>query len=250
MSDPKEPHLLLGPDPWGRAGGYDSLFPGGTHIRGESSTGYSVYPHNPEAPANIARVAPAARIVYVVRDPIERTIAHYAQATMVGRESRSIELAVDPGDDANYFVTASRYWRQLERFLEHFRREAILVIDSDSLRGQRERTLARVFEHVGADPGFSSEQFDREYNKRGVDNVRTPPLARRLRRTPLASIYRSLLPVRTRHVLSPRLSRYLGGREVRPEPGPDLLERLAELLEPEADHLREFTGEAYEGWSV
>lgn len=250
MSEPKEPHLMLGPDPSERAVRYGEMFTRAASIRGESSPGYSVYPHQAEAPRNIAALVPGARIVYLVRDPVERTIAHYAQAVTVGRETRPIEEAIDPYDDTNYFVTTSRYWRQVEHYLRHFERGAILVVDSHALRQDREHVMTTVYEHVGADGTFRSDEFRREHNTRGVDNVRVPPLARRLRGSPLADLYRRVVPVRTRRFLSPRLPRYLGGQQVRPEASPRLLDQLAEVLAPEAARLREFTGDPYESWSV
>jgi hypothetical protein len=250
MSDPKEPHLMLGPVPEERAIAYRELFGGRTPLRGECSTGYSVFPHQPEVAPNIARLVPQARIVYLVRDPVERTIAHYAQAFTVGRETRGIEEAIDPYDDDNYFVTASRYWRQVERYLRCFDRSAILVIDSQALRQERERVMAMVYEHVQADPAFRSDEFKHEHHTRGVDNVTVPPLARRLRSSALADVYRWLVPLRVRRFLSPRMPRYLGGREVRPEPSERMLDELAEVLAPDAERLREFTGAPYESWSV
>lgn len=250
MTQPKEPHVMLGPDYRTRAAQYEEMFSADRPVRGEASTGYSVYPHNPEVSGNIADLVPDARLIYMVRDPVERTIAHYAQATMVGRELRPIEQAIRAREPDNYYVCASRYWRQLEAYLDHFPGESILVIDSECLRSDRLRTLQRIYSHIGADADFNSRALWRQHNVRGVDNVAMPALGRRLRRGRTAHLYRAALPVAARRYLSPRLGRLLGGRDVRPVPDAELLEVLADELASDAERLRAFTGERFASWSV
>ena len=43
------------------------------------TTAYSAYPWVPEIPDRVKSVVPGARIVYVVREPVERMLSHYAQ---------------------------------------------------------------------------------------------------------------------------------------------------------------------------
>lgn len=250
MTEPKEPHVLVGADYRERARWYEELLDLDKPIRGEASTGYSAAPRVPEVPGNIASLIPTARLIYLVRDPVDRAIAHYAQEVTAHREERPISEAIDPFDPANFYVSASSYARQAENYLRHFPRDALLIVESADLQHDRRSTLERIFEHIGADPGFWDPGFEHEYNARAGENVRLGAGARRLRQTAAGRTYRRLVPESTRHRIAPQLRRRLGGREVRPEPSSELLVALAEALAPDVARLRSLTGQGYENWTV
>ena len=93
----------------------------------------------------MARTVPDARLVYLVRDPVERIVSHYSHRTVNWPEMGSLEAALgDPGM-REWLVTPSRYWNQLEQYLRLFPEEQLLVLDSDDLRAHGDATLAAVF---------------------------------------------------------------------------------------------------------
>jgi Sulfotransferase family len=248
MTEPKEPHLMVGPGWRDKARAYGELFEREADVRGESSTGYSSPSINPDAPGNIAELAPEARLVYLVRDPVERAVAQYAQHVIYGRESEPIERAVRPGDPTSVYFDGSRYATVVESFLRHFDAQSILVIDHRELWGSRRAVLARVFAHVGADPTFWDEEFEAEHNVRS-DNRTLPGPVRRFQQSGLNRALKRRLPEGLRRRVAPRVRRALG-REVRPDPSPALRAALAEALAPEADRLRELTSQRFAHWSV
>jgi hypothetical protein len=249
MTDPKEPHLMVGPGWRERARGYAALFAAGARIRGDCSPGYSHLAVNPDAPGNIAELVPEARLIYLVRDPVERTIAHYAEHVTRGVEERPIELAVRPEDRTSFYLSASLYATVAESYLRRFDADRMLVIDLSDLRDRRRRALERAFAHVGAAPLFWDDSFAARHNVRGGDNVLLPRAARALQGTRLNRASRRLLPAALRSPLVARARRALG-REVRPEASGELRARLAEALAPEAERLRRLTGQRFESWSV
>jgi hypothetical protein len=46
-------------------------------VRGESSRNYTCYPQVPGIPERIHLLIPDAKLIYMVRDPIERAISSY-----------------------------------------------------------------------------------------------------------------------------------------------------------------------------
>jgi hypothetical protein len=250
MTEPRELHLMVGPRWRERAADYAMHFAAGAPIRGDCSPGYAVYPWNPLVSEHIHELVPGARLVYSVRDPVERTIAYFAQAVAAGEETMPIEAAVRPEDPDNYYVAGSRYATQAEVYLRLFDADRLLVIDQADLRARRGEALRRAFEHVGADPSFSASEFELEHNVRGVDNVRLGPVGRGLRSGPLNRLSRRLLPPGLRRralgVVRPRLAR----GAVYPQVSPGLRARLEEALAPEAERLRALTGQRFESWSV
>lgn len=251
MTEPKEPQLMSGSNYRQQARRYQELFAEPRPIRGESSTRYS-FPASIEAgaAAHIAELVPEARLVYLVRDPIDRAIAHFAQNVIGHREQRPIEDAIRPEDPGCAYVTGSCYATVVEGYLRYFDESAMLVVDSRELRTARRETLPRIFAHLGATADFWDDAYDREYMVRTADNIRLGGRVHRFTRSGLGSVYRRLVPETARERLRPRVRRLLGGGEVRPELREDMRERLAARLGPEADRLRDLTGQRFDGWSL
>ncbi len=99
----------------------------------------------------------------MVRDPISRILSHWCHATGAGYETRPMEEALARPDQA--YVTRSMYWMQLQPYLEHFDRSQIEVITQEELQSDREGTMRKAFRFAGVDENFTSEQFDREWEK-------------------------------------------------------------------------------------
>ena len=92
-------------------------------------------------PARIADHIPRARLVYVVRDPIDRIRSHYQTRLTEGTERSPIDRAVRENP---IYLDYSRYAMQLDRYLDHFPREQLLVITAEDLRGDRRATIQKV----------------------------------------------------------------------------------------------------------
>jgi len=78
----------------------------------------------------MAAVVPEARLVYLVRDPIERIVSHYLHQLNAARERRPFHAAVSEGPD-NRYLAYSRYHEQIEQFLLHYPAQRILVLTSE-----------------------------------------------------------------------------------------------------------------------
>src|SRR5437879_4812348 len=102
--------------------------PAHTKARGEASTAYAKAPRFRGVPVRIAATLPDVRLVYVIRNPIERIRSHYQHRVATGAEVRPLEAAVLENP---IYVDYSRYAFQIEQFLEHFPREQLLVVRSE-----------------------------------------------------------------------------------------------------------------------
>ena len=238
MTTNKEPMLFQRHRWQERIREYGDLFPERRSVRGESSTGYSAYPWMPEIPDRIRACVPEARIVYVVREPISRTLSHYAQNLWDGLPVRPFdELMDDLEAEDNIPVWSSRYATQLERWVERFGRERILVLDHRALLEDREGTMREVFAFLGVEPGFVSPAWEAEHNTAVSHRVPTR-MARRLG------------GAGDRALRVPGLQKLLTREVPRPQLTPSQRERLIALLAPEAQRLREMTGLRLEHWPV
>lgn len=161
---------------WHRGlGWYASQFDASAAIRGESSPGYTS-PDHPEVAGRMAAVLPGVRLVYVVRDPIERAISQYRHHRADGTEPRTVaDALLDPGSQ---YIARGRYFDRLIPFLRKFGREQILVVSQEDLLNDPGHSLSRLRRFLGVETPVSSASPARRWNvARGGDVV----LPRRLR---------------------------------------------------------------------
>ena len=79
---------------------YERQFAGAERERavGEASANYSRYPTYPGVAERIAEVVPKVKIIYLVRNPIDRVFSHYLHDVANGREQCPLHIAVRRDD--------------------------------------------------------------------------------------------------------------------------------------------------------
>lgn len=183
MSRLKEPHFFSGPPdgipyPAGRVetlAEYEKLFDPAFPVRGEASPSYTVHPRRRGVPERIKAVVPDARFIYIVRDPIERTVSHYMHRVSTEGERRPLGQALaDLSDPLSPYTCSSRYATQLRLYLEHFPLERFLILDQADLARERGETLRRTFSFLGVDDGYASAAFAEELERAASGAPTTP----------------------------------------------------------------------------
>ncbi len=147
----KEPSFFSVEERWNRGvEWYEGLYqPVSDDLRrGEASTSYTDPRYADVAAERMAKLAPAARLIYLVRDPLDRARSHYRHQVQRGREKRPLLEAL--GDESALYLAQSKYWMCLQPYTERFPRDQILVIRLDDLTGGSEATWRSVQRHVGA----------------------------------------------------------------------------------------------------
>jgi Sulfotransferase domain len=228
---------------------YEQLFDPTVRVRGESSTNYAEYPFRQRVPERIKELVPEASFIYLVRDPVDRTVSHYRHLVSTSGERRSPEeILSDLSDPRTPCVCASLYALQLELYLHHFSQEKMLVIDQAELLTDRRATLRKIFAFLAVDDGFDSSQFDVEYLKGSEHHVYPPGLARfvGLRVRP----YAQRLSPHTRRFLRRYGERIFLPRLETPPVDDKLRNRLKDFYADEVGRLRRLTGKTFPTWSV
>lgn len=245
-AEPKETNFFVTEGRWhlGRAW-YESLFDaaGDALHRGEASPGYTFFPFYRGAPERAASLIPDARIIYVVRHPVERMVSAWAQAVSAGLEDLDIERALLY--QANY-VLASCYGLQISRWAACFRPEQILVVRSEDLATEPGSTLDQVLDHLGLAAGWRPGNLGVRYNPADDKRIARRPVRR------VAAVLRHLGLQRAATALGPRTLHRLA-RPMRPddcELSPDVAEAIAEVLRSDMAVLREFVGPDMDLWDL
>jgi Sulfotransferase domain len=171
---------------WRGEAWYRGQFPlrSGQRLVGEASPSYLFHPLAPE---RVRSLVPDAKLVALVRDPVDRAYSHYQHEYALGREPLSFEdalaaeeertrgdverLVADPRAFSHAwwdhtYAARGHYADQLESWLEVFPRDQLLVVPSEDLGERPAETYAAVLAFLGAAPHALPEYprvFERQY---------------------------------------------------------------------------------------
>ncbi len=189
MSKVKEPHFFSHPEFYTserEKRNYQSLFEegGNCKYRGESSTGYMVFPNVIE---RLKKDVPNPRFIFILRNPIDRAFSHYHWVKSMGNEKAEFWGAFEtdrqrePEPHRNWgggykdYYQFGLYGKWLSRFYENFARESILVITFEEFTENLGETMNKCcdFLHVAPMRQWNSEvsnktvflRFPRFYNR-------------------------------------------------------------------------------------
>jgi hypothetical protein len=247
MSKGKEPGFFT--KNWGRdlrfyAQSFEQC--AGARAIGEATVEYMV---DPEAPSRIAEVLPDARLVFSLRDPVERAVSHYWHRVKGRFERRPID-AVLRGDEDEYAIRYSLYATHLERFLRFFPAERIHIIIFEEMRNSFETTFSGLLGFLDVDQSFTI-----------VDpRARNPAMIQRS--FAIEDSLRSLARGTRGYTWIPSGLRRMGGKIAEftmranmrrfraPVLDPGTRERLQRVFEPEVVRLEQLLGREITTWSL
>jgi hypothetical protein len=267
MSTPKEPRYFAyladprhftGPGDervWDRAvtehDAYCSLFSkaGAARAVGEASVIY--LPHRATA-ETIARHVPDARIIALLRDPVERAHSAFLYHCRDAYETCSTfeeALAAEPGRIGAgwhygwHYRDQGHYHRNLTPYYEHFDAAQIRVFLTDDLARDAEATLAEAYRFLGVDDSFKPD-MRRRHNRSGVPRSR---LAQRVltREHPVKEAIKKVVPEEWGHRV---IDRILPANLERPAIRPETRAELEAGYEDDHRRLEQLLGRDLSAW--
>ena len=244
VSRPKELNFFIAERNWPRGiDWYRSHFDPNAEVRSEASPNYTAYPQHLEVPERMHSVVPEAKLLYMVRDPLDRIAAHWVHNYAKRREKGDLRSTLLHPNTS--YLARSHYHAQLQRFLRFYPLERVLVVEQEELRTRRHETLRRVFEFAGVEPGFRHPGFESQRHRtsrkrRGTPLTRALERLDRRRGTVTGARVRALagaiLPV----------GRSIDVPDVRGALPPETLRSLR----ADAERLRDLTGLELGAWSI
>jgi hypothetical protein len=250
MSKPKELNFFVEELNWDLGlDWYASRFDDRFKVRGESSPHYTNQPRFSGVAERIHEHCPDARLLYMVRDPIKRILSHWVHATGAGYETR--EMAPTLSEPDSSYIQRSLYWLQLQPYLELFDRSQIEIVTQEELQSEREATMRKAFGFVGVDEGFTSEQFDREWEKSSAKHGDKYQLMERLIKLPgFRSFDRNFdrLPESMRWIVEKVVHDPDMPPAEKPKLPDDLFETVRSRFGEDVAALQKFAGREFAGW--
>lgn len=131
------------------------------------------YLYHPQAAGRASALVPDARLIALLRNPVERAFSHYQHNVQLGTEKLSFEEALEAeparlageeeliARDPAYPATAHRrysyvargeYATQLERWLARYPKQQMQVVVSEEFFDNPGRVFARLLEYLGLLP--------------------------------------------------------------------------------------------------
>ena len=160
MKEPQyfAPHLTRWKQAWGQGNPYPEpgidwylrLFEdaGDVMYAGESSVSYTARPWVENCQQRIFEFNPKARLIYLMRDPIQRAISHYWYFVRDGREDRDMLTAFQAKEE---YISRSNYAFQLEPYLKTFGSDQVYALTVEELNREPESTFRSLFEWLGVE---------------------------------------------------------------------------------------------------
>lgn len=227
---------------------YEALFADArTPAIGEASPVYLI---EPAAPARMRELIPAAKLIAILRHPVERAHAAYLGSRRDGQDpARTFEEAVRD-EEARLrrgwrfarHVNNGMYHRLLTGYYEAFPREQIRVYLFEDLVRDARAVLRDLFAFIGADPEFVPD-LSRRYGATGL--IRNPVLSVLWRNSEVPRrVVRDLLPVSWRD----RAFEWVTRDQVKPSIAPELRAELIEHYRPDILALQTLIGRDLSVW--
>lgn len=150
--DEKEPHFFVRNSDWKeKLDAYHQLFsPRPGQITGEASTSYSFLGEYPEVAERLFEYNPAIKLLFMVRDPVDRIKSHYAHRLMHGIAELDPESELSIRKEE--YLNRSRYGHTLNTFLSIFPADQVLLLYFDEYTQNPEATMEKVFGFLGLPP--------------------------------------------------------------------------------------------------
>lgn len=130
----------------------------------------------PLAAERIFRIMPNVKLIALLRNPVERAVSHYYMSLWKKREHLPPLDAFQVEKERigrlfeqqnynnvafynNSYLSKGRYAEQIERYLQFFPIEQILLLPSESFFADPAQTLRLVFDFIGVDANYKIEDL-------------------------------------------------------------------------------------------
>jgi len=223
---------------------------------GEATTAYL---YSSRAAQEIRRFRPNARIMMILRNPVDRAYSNYWEQRE-GKyweqrdpvETLSFEQALEAEPErirqgwgyAFHYVACGRYTEQVARYMDVFTEEAVRIYLFEDLLRDAERVCRDIFSFLEVDPGYPI-RAGKAHNPSGPP--RSALISKLLYdRLSIKESVKKVLPITARK----SVKEWLRARNVRPTPkmNPETRSMLQAVFRKDIHHLEDLIGRDLSHW--
>jgi len=164
-------------------------------LTGEGTPYYILHPH---APRRASEIVPHAKLIALLRNPVDRAYSQYWIEKAANFETLSFEDAINCEqerlagelermlEEENYYSYNYRHYSylkrgiyvdQLENWMSYFPREQLLILRSEDLYNDPQAVLKQTLEFLAAKSGELNKEYQnyRRPSKKGYRKKEVPP---------------------------------------------------------------------------
>ncbi len=140
---------------------YLNLFKGAKDekVIGEASVSYLFYP---KVPLKIKKLIPDAKIIIILRNPIERAYSHYLMDYKLGYINIPFEEVVYKKTNSKWanlyyqqYIELGFYYQQVKRYIDIFGENQVKIFFSENLKNEPKKVIFSLFSFLKINIDFS-----------------------------------------------------------------------------------------------
>lgn len=214
---------------------------------GEASVSYLFYKN---VPSRIKNKIPNAKIIIVLRNPIERGFSHYLMDHSTSKVNISYEDIVYRKFDSNImdiyyqqYVSLGLYYEQVKRYIDVFGIESVKIIFNHDLKLNQEKTLREIFTFLNIDSNFLPNFSIRH-------NANKSPKNMLVRKIYSYSFLRNIFSNILNNTLKEFFKSLLFSREKKMKMSPEMIEYLKKIYTPDIVELEKLLNIDLSEWKI
>jgi len=228
---------------------YSSLFDNvqSEKVIGESSTDYTKAPNYRDTHLKLHQFNPNAKILYVMRDPIERAISQYWWEVEYSAEGRDMKHGILEND---WIMNCSYYAQQIKPYIDVFGRENVYTLTAEELISEPNRVMKEIFEWLGVSTDIQlKDETLKVHNqsKSSVNRVMGAGLLSKLKGGVVWDILKKVIPPTLKWKLMKLLSRKVdkdsSGKEL-------AIEAIQPIMKAQTAELSQLLGRDFPEWKT
>ena len=214
---------------------------------GEAST---VYMYDPDSPRLIKESLGEIKIIFILRNPVDRLYSNYWQDIKSGRSHPDFNsFCLEGGARYTYMFNVGLYAEHIKNFQKHFDKENILILSYSELKREPERFYRKITRFLSVKD--FSEGFNYNFKINASAVPRSKLLARALRNKKFIQGVKQNTPdgliVPFKKILE--LSRKLASKEKKyPAITPSIRRVISDKYRNSIVDLEKLTGNNYSSW--
>jgi len=142
-----------------------------------------LYMYLEEVPKRIYELLPDVKLIFILRNPINRAYSHYFHEVRLGYEDLSFEKAIEIEEERlllgdifskqHYsYKDRGKYIIRIKSFRKYFSNDQMLVLITEDLGQNPEKVMKKIFEFLGVNTNFTSPNWGSKHHKGKIPRIR------------------------------------------------------------------------------
>ena len=217
---------------------------------GEASPNYLF--HYKSSAARIKKYVPNAKLIIVLRNPVERAYSDHLMHMRDAIGYRSLSEQIQHSSHKSFILRKGFYYAPIKYYFDQFGQEQIKVFFYDDLCDNSQEFMQKMYKYLGVDEEFVPNTANKAQVAKIPKNKAINHLLKRnnILRNTAAKILKTAMPVETRQKLRDRLINLNSQTKKQAHLSPEERQQLIELYREDIWQLQDLIGRDLSKWLV